>query len=238
MSNWNPEKEWRRLVLENNARTLYNKLSEGTFSYESDSILLERKCETYEDLRAIIGVIKHAKDLKDIKEKGGKAADMVKSLVSLLPGAGAFFKWAEIPGKAFKKGKGVYDSINSGLDTLEGVEDDSGALKKAGGTLDAFKIDDGYQEITDSKLEQMFFDDFSLHLSDKTGPLPDKDINEFFEDWLSKKVGTDVETVKGAAEDTKFTDLEAIEEPGEFKKSVQRIGGALKGSLGKFLGFS
>ena len=124
------------------------------------------------------------------------------------------------------------------MDFIDGVPDDSGTLKKAGGTLDAFKIDDGYQEITDEKLEQKFFDDFSNHLENKTGALPDKDINEFFEDWLSKNVGTDVQTVKGAAEDTKFTDLEAIEEPSEFKKSVNRIGGALKGSLGKFLGFS
>ena len=114
------------------------------------------------------------------------------------------------------------------MDTLEGIEDDSGVLKKAGGTLDAFKIDDGYQEITDNKLEQMFFEDFSNHLNGKTGPLPDKDINEFFEDWLSQKVGDEYETVKGAKEDTKFKDLEAIEDPGEFKKSVELIGRPLK----------
>jgi hypothetical protein len=111
-------------------------------------------------------------------------------------------------------------------------------LKKAGGTLDAFKIDDGYQEITDEKLENKFFEDFSNHLANKTGALPDKDINEFFEDWLSKNIGSEAETVTGAAEDTKFTDIPAIEEPTEFKKSVDRIGGALKGTLGKFLGFS
>ena len=160
-------------------------------------------------------------------------------MLELLPGAGAFFKWAEIPGKAFRKGKKFYDTVKQGMDYIDGVEDDSSVLKKAGGTLDAFKIDDGYQEITDEKLEQKFFDDFSNMLATKadTDELPDKDINEFFEDWLSRNVGTDVQTVKGAAEDTKFKDIPAIEEPTKFKKSIQRIGGALKGALGKFLGF-
>ena len=237
MSNWDPKAEWRRLQLESAALTIYENMLSGTLN-ESKNVLLERKCETYEDLKAIIGVIKHAKELKDIEDKGGKYAEAVKSMLSLLPGAGAFFSWAEVPGKVFNQGKGFYDSVKKGMDFIDNVPDDSGTLKKAGGTLDAFKIDDGYQEITDEKLEQKFFDDFSSHLENKTGALPDKDINEFFEDWLSKNVGTDVQTVKGAAEDTKFTDIEAIEEPSEFKKSVNRIGGALKGSLGKFLGFS
>jgi len=236
MSNWNPKSEYRRLQLEAAAIEIYENLLSGNLN-ESKGIILERKCETYEDLRAIIGVIKHAKEIKDLEDKGGKAAEAVKSLVSLLPGAGAFFAWAEIPGKVFNQGKSFYDTVNKTLDAIEHVPDDSKVLKKAGGTLDAFKIDDGYQEITDEKLEEKFFEDFSHHLEDKTGDLPDKDINEFFEDWLSKNIGTDMQTVKGAAEDTKFTDIEAIDEPGKFKKSVDRIGGALKGTLGKFLGF-
>lgn len=232
---YSPKDEWRRVLLIAEAKCLYEDISNG---HQPESILVERKCETYEDLKAIIGVIKHAKDLKDIEDKGGKAADAIKSLVGLLPGGAAFFNWAEIPGKAFQQGKGVYDTVVKGMDAIDGIPDDSENLKKAGGTLDAFKIDDGYQEITDEKLENKFFEDFSSHLENKSGPLPDKDINEFFEDWLSTNIGTEAETVTGAAEDTKFTDIPAIEEPSNFKKSVDRIGGALKGSLGKFLGFS
>lgn len=232
---YSPKDEWRQLLLITEAKCLYEDISNGG---QLESILVERKCETYEDLKAIIGVIKHAKDLKNIEDKGGKAADAIKSLVGLLPGGAAFFNWAEVPGKAFSQGKSFYDTVVKGMDKLEGIPDDSEVLKKAGGTLDAFKIDDGYQEITDEKLENKFFEDFSYHLENKSGPLPDKDINEFFEDWLSQNIGSKFETVTGAAEDTKFTDIPAIEEPSDFKKSVDRIGGALKGSLGKFLGFS
>ncbi|OUW86439.1 MAG: hypothetical protein CBD74_02295 [Saprospirales bacterium TMED214] len=238
MSLWDPKTEWRRLQLQTDALAIYEGLLAGTLN-ESSKILVERKCETYGDLKAIIGVIKHAKDLKDIEAKGGKAAEAVQTIVGLLPGADAFFNWAQVPGKVFNQGKDFYTAVVKGMDALEGVDDDSGVLKKAGGTLDAFKIDDGYQEITDEKLEQKFFDDFGRHLDtkDPTKELPDKDINEFFEDWLSKNIGTDVQTVKGAAEDTKFTDIPAIEEPSKLKKSVDRIGGALKGALGKFIGF-
>lgn len=233
--NYDPKEEWRQLLLIAEAKCVYEDVSNGS---DIKDLLIERKCETYEDLKAIIGVIKHAKDLKDIEDKGGKAAKAIKSLVGLLPGGAAFFNWAEIPGKAFKKGKSIYDTVNNAMDKLEGLEDDSEILKKSGGALDAFKIDDGYQMITDEKLENKFFEDFSKHLENKTGPLPDKDINEFFEDWLSQNVGTAEETVTGAESDTKFTEIPAIEEPSEFKKSVDRIGGALKGSLGKFLGIS
>ena len=148
MADWDAKAEWRRLQLESAALSIYENMLDGTLN-ESKNVLLERKCETYEDLKAIIGVIKHAKELKDIEEKGGKYAEAVKSMLSLLPGAGAFFSWAEVPGKVFNQGKGFYDSVKKGMDFIDNVPDDSGTLKKAGGTLDAFKIDDGYQEITD-----------------------------------------------------------------------------------------
>lgn len=227
--------EWNRLCLMTEAVTVYDHLLEGG---EINDLLIERNCETYEDLRAIIGTIKHAKEIADIKEKGGKAGKAAETLLGLIPGGAAFINWAQVPGKVFRQGKGMYGTVIKGLDAIEGIDDEASELKKAGGTLDAFKIDDGYQEITDEKLENKFFEDFARHLDGKTGALPDKDINEFFEDWLSRNVGTDVQTVKGAAEDTKFTDIPAIEEPDKFKKSVDRIGGALKGTLGSFLGFS
>ena len=226
------------MQLEADALSIYENLLAGSLN-ESNKIIIERKCETYGDLKAIIGVIKHAKELKDIEEKGGKAAEAVQSIVGLLPGAAAFFNWAEVPGKAFKQGKGYYDTVVNTLEKIEGVPDDSEVLKKSGGILDALKIDDGYQQITDMKMEKKFFEYFSRQLANKDDNerLPDKDINEYFEEWLSTYATEGDETVTGAAEDTKLTDIPAIEEPGKFKKSVDRIGGALKGSLGKFLGF-
>ena len=242
MSNWNPKQEWRKLRLENQATQIYNSLCEGKLSKTQKLQLLSEAetCQTYGDLKNIFGVIKHAKDLKDIAEKGGKAGEAAKTIIGLIPGGAAFINWAQTPAKLFKQGKSYYDGINNALDKLEGVEDDSAELDKAGGILDALKIDDGYQQMTDNKLEQKFFDFLSYHLDGKNDddPLPDKDINEFYEEWLSKRVGTTEETVTGAESDTKFKELPRVENPSEFKKSVDRIGGALKGSLGKFLGWS
>lgn len=242
MSSWDPKDEWRKLRLENQASKIYDSLCEGNLSRNQKLQLLSEAetCETYGDLKNIFGIIKHAKELKDIAEKGGKAGEAAQTIIGLIPGGAAFINWAQAPAKLFKQGKSYYDGINGALDKLEGVEDGSSELKKAGGILDALKIDDGYQELTDNKLEQKFFDYLSSHLDTKGDDedLPDMDINEFYENWLSKNIGSTDETVKGAESDTKFTELPKVEKPSEFKKSVDRIGGALKGSLGKFLGWT
>ena len=242
MSSWDPKNEWRKLRLENQATQIYNSLCEGKLSKNQKLQLLSEAetCETYGDLKNIFGIIKHAKELKDIAEKGGKAGEAAQTIIGLIPGGAAFINWAQAPAKLFKQGKSYYDGINNALDKLEGVDDGSADLKKAGGILDALKIDDGYQHMTDDKLEQKFFDYLSNHLATKGDdePLPDMDINEFYENWLSRYIGTTDETVTAAETDTKLKELPTVEKPSEFKKSVDRIGGALKGSLGKFLGWS
>lgn len=242
MSNWNPKNEWRKLRLENQATEIYDTLCEGNLSKNQKLKLLSEAetCQTYGDLKNIFGIIKHAKELKDIAEKGGKAGEAAQTIIGLIPGGAAFINWAQAPAKLFNQGKSFYDGVVNAMDKLEGVDDGSQDLKKAGGILDALKIDDGYQEMTDDKLEQKFFDYLAGHLAGKQDDeeLPDKDINEFYEEWLSQMVGTNAETVTGASTDTKFKELPKVEKPTEFKKSVDRIGGALKGSLGKFLGWS
>ena len=241
MSSWDPKDEWRKLRLENQASTMYDLLCEGNLSRNQKLDLLSEAetCETYGDLKNIFGVIKHAKELKDIAEKGGKAGEAAQTIIGLIPGGAAFINWAQAPAKLFSQGKSFYDGVIGAMDSLEGVDDGSSDLNKAGGILDALKIDDGYQELTDNKLEQKFFDYLGDHLATKgdNDALPDMDINEFYENWLSKYIGTTDETVKGAESDTKFRELPKVTKPSEFKKSVDRIGGALKGSLGKFLGW-
>lgn len=243
---YNPKNEWRRLRLENQALEIYETLCESSLSKGQKLKLLTESetCETYGDLRNIFGIVKHAKELKDIAEKGGKAGEAAKTIIGLIPGGAAFINWAQTPAKIWKKGKGFYDGAIGALDKLEGLDDGSADLKKAGGILDALKIDDGYQKMTDDKLEQKFFDYLAKELDPDIGghaddePLPDKDINEFYEEWLSANVGSTAETVTGASTDTKFKELPKVQQPTEFKKSVDRIGGALKGSLGKFLGWT
>ena len=236
---YSAKEEWRKLQLISEVKCTYDSLLKGV---PAEEVLVERTCETWQDLHDIIGVITHQKELAKIAKQGGTVGKAAETVISHIPGASAFLKWAQVPGKVFRKSKNIYSVVNSALDSLEGADDDSPDLEKAGGFLDAFKVDDGYQEMIDDKLEAKFFEKLSNYVAIKVRQnpdekLPDQDINKFFEDWLSKEVGSKDETVVGGETSTKWNEIPAIEKPSEFKKSAQRVGKALTSTLGTFLGW-
>ena len=270
MSNWDPKDEWRKLRLMTEARYLMevgadwdtgysddgveNKAEEEQKKKDKDQRLRDKKakdqkeydklkkCETWGDLAEIIGVITHAKELKALEDKGGKAGEAAKTLLKLIPGTAAFMNWVEAGSAGLQKAQEIGNTV---LDTMKGLQtkSDEDVEKAPGGILDAFKIDDGYQRITDNELEEKFFKDFSkyVHKNAKGQPkkeLPDQDINTWFEEWLSENVGSTDETVKGAEEDTKFTDIAKVQVPkSEVRKSAERVGSVFKG-MRSFFGLS
>lgn len=270
MSNWDPKDEWRKLKLMTEARYLMEVSADWDAGYADDDgndinkkeeekkAKDERlkakkakeqeeydkltKCKTWGDLSEIIGVIVHAKELKALEDKGGKVGSAAKTLLKLIPGTAAFMNWVEAGSEGLQKAQEIGGAV---LDTMKGLQpaSDEDAEKAPGGILDAFKIDDGYQRITDDTLEEKFFEDFSAYVEKnaKGNPkkeLPEADINTWYEEWLSKNVGSTDETVQGAEEDTKFTDIAKVQVPkGETRKSAERVGSVLKG-MRSFFGLS
>ena len=190
---------------------------------------------TWGDLQMVLGSIQHAKELEKIKARGGKAGKAAKVLLNVIPG---FSSAAEM----VKFGKETMDSLQSvgGLkdkakqfstvmDAFKDVPDKK--AEKGGGVMDTLKIDDGYQTITDDRLEDGFIKWFANHIADKDPDekIPDEDINGYFEQYVEQKAGTDQETVKGAATDTKFTEIPIVKDKGPIKKSLGRIGNSLGG---------
>ena len=250
MSNWDPKEEWKIFRLETEAIYLYEQTAKGNFLFlegaEADStedgteaeIESAEKCTTWEHLRAVVALMAHGEEVKKLKNAGGKVGSAAATILGLIPGTAAFVNWAQLPSKVMKKPRDLSTAIGNIVSTVRDTPD--AKLKKpAGGILDAFVIDDGYQKIVDKEVEAKFLEDFEAYVSDpkKTGPLPDKDINEWFEQWLSKNHGSGDETVTGAESKTKFTDIPRVEDHSKLEKSIEKIGGTIGSTLKGFIGF-
>lgn len=259
MSNWNPGIEWRRLKLVTEAVSLYETSADWDAGYgdaqgnnkaekeakeaaEEAADAKKTKIKYWGDLHDILDAIAHAKELKSIEKRGGEVGKAAATILSYFPGGDAFVKWAGTPAKFIKDKKKPLDQIKQIMGTVKPIEDEK-LEKPAGGFLDAFKIDDGYQKITDDKLENKFIKDISAEFAEKPRDEeipPDMDINDWYEKWLSENIGDTDETVTGAESDKKFTDINAISpdaKKSKNKKNVQKVGKFIKGGLKSFLGF-
>lgn len=214
----------------------------GDDGFGSDYIPMEQrpKCETWEDLRTVVALMAHGERVKELAAAGGNIGSGAATILGLIPGASTVVNWAQIPAKLMKKPKDFGQAVKKLVKGANQIDAPDEKLKKpASGILDAFRIDDGYQKIVDSEVEAKFLEDFEKWVSDpkKTGKLPDKDINEWFENWLSKNHGSGKETVTGAESSTKFTEIpKVVDNPSEFEKKVEKIGGALGATLKGFMG--
>lgn len=259
MSDWNPKEEWRRLKLVTEAVYLFEVGADYDAGYadeEGESKVDKEeekkkkqaaydalpKVEKWGDLHDIINAISHAKELQALSDKGGQTGKAAATIIGYLPGGGAFMNWAQTPAKVVKAKTQFKDDIKSIMGTVKTLKDEE-VEKPSSGFLDAFKIDDGYQKITDDRLENKFIkdiaDEFGSKPRDEAIP-PDLDINDWYESWLSDNIGDTDETVTGAEEDTKFTDIAKIDDKAkksDMKKSVDRVTKALGGTLKGFLGF-
>ena len=250
---YSPKQEWQKLRLHAEAIYLYEQTTNGNFLFlegteetaeeaseegSAGEIESSPKCETWEHLRAVVALMAHGEEVKELKNAGGKVGSAAATILGLIPGTAAFINWAQLPAKVMKKPRDLGTAVGNIIDTVKGVPD--AKLKApAGGILDAFVIDDGYQKIVDKEVEAKFLEDFEAYVSDpkKTGPLPDKDINEWFENWLSENHGDGDETVTGAESKTKFTDIPKVPDHSKLEKSIEKIGGTLGSTLKGFMGF-
>ena len=248
--NWSSKEEWRKLRLTTEAVYLYEQTAKGNFLFlegsESDGseegseaeIESAPKCTTWEELRAVVALMAHGEEVKKLKDAGGKVGSAAATILGLIPGTATFVNWAQLPSKIMKKPRDLKTAVGNIVDTVKDVPD--AKLKKpAGGILDAFVIDDGYQKIVDKEVETKFLEDFQEYVTDpkKTGDLPDKDINEWFENWLAENHGEGDETVTGAETSTKFTDIPTVPDHDKLEKSIEKIGGTLGATLKGFIGF-
>ena len=245
-SNWNPKDEWNRLLVESQVKDL---LAETEEELDIEETLLDdaypvKKCETWKDLNTLMGVLMHAQELKDIGEKGGAVGSAAMQVLKLIPGTAAFANWVEAGSKGLSKGKDVASGMYKSMKKMQDLPDNT-VENSPGGIYDALKIDDGYQDITDEKLEDSFLKYFAKYVAEQAeknpdGDLPDKDINTYFEEYLANHQGLSGETVTGAEEDTKLTEIPTVDIPDEDRskifKSGERIATAVGGSLKGFLG--
>lgn len=271
MSDWNPKQEWRRLKLMTEARARYEEFellrevsADWDTGYDQDgdgdndaerqeqekkkkkeeeeADAKKAKVKTWGDLQDVIQAITHQKHLAALSKRGGEVGKAADTIMSYFPGSN-IVKIAQVPGKWIKMKKKPWDTMKALMKTVQPLED-AKVEKPAGGFLDAFKIDDGYQQITDDRLENKFIKDITAEFAEKPRDeeIPaDMDINDWYEDWLSKNIGETAETVTGAESDTKFTDINAISpdaKSGKAKKAVQKVSATLGGTLKGFLGLT
>lgn len=266
MEHWNPKKEWHSLKLMTEARARYEEfelITETSADWDAgyrdddgeDLVAKEKKEKeekeadakkakivTFGDLQDVIQAITHQKHLAALSKRGGEVGKAADTIMSYFPGSN-FVKIAQVPGKWIKMKKKPFDTMKALMKTVQPLED-AKVEKSVGGFLDAFKIDDGYQQITDDRLENKFIKDITAEFADKPRDEkipPDMDINDWYEKWLSENIGETAETVTGAEADTKFTDINAISpdaKSGKGKKAVQKVAAAVGGTLKGFLGLT
>ena len=190
---------------------------------------------TWGDLQTVLGSIQHAKELEKMKAKGGKIGKAASIVLGVIPGADGVKNLVKGLGKGYKfiKSAGglkdTADQFNAVMDAFKDVPDKQ--AEKAGGVMDTLKIDDGYQTITDDRIEDGFIKWFAGKIGDKNpdDKIPNEDINHYFEEYVKDNVGTDLETVQGAATDTKFTDIPMVKDKGKVRKALGAVGNSLGG---------
>ena len=133
MSKWNPKDEWRKLRLETEAIYLYEQTAKGNFLMVENQwedklararggdthlyrdaerrkdaeIAMEQrpKCETWDDLRAVVALMAHGKRVKELAAAGGDIGSGAITIMGLIPAASTIVNWAQAPAKLMKKPK-------------------------------------------------------------------------------------------------------------------------------------
>lgn len=204
MNNWNPKKEWEKLVVE-------TKLMEAS----SDDIEVGT-VESWEELHDILDLALQKADMEKAAQDTGEAAGrLTKNLMAALPGIGSV--WGAM---------GAVKDIANLAGKLRSTEDPKAEENPI---MSSLKIDPGYSEILDNNLEKEFIIWFKDWISKQSGPIADSqsDINSVLEEFLKERGDFD-ETVVGGESNHSFTDIPVPSDD----KVIPKLKSLTKGFLG------
>ena len=173
-----------------NAKKEWNNLVESYRIIEEAATVDE-----WEDLHNVIDMALQRKKIAQEYEAGGEAAGkLAKGVIGTIP----------FLGNAWNAAGGVKDVAELAFKLMD-MGDEQVEASEIMGSL---KIDPGYAEILDNKLETEFLKWFKNWIGGRTGPIgPDESsINKVLELFLTER-GTHDETVKDGDSAAKFTDI-------------------------------
>tara|TARA_A100001015_G_C14884305_1_gene669704 strand:- start:20 stop:664 length:645 start_codon:yes stop_codon:yes gene_type:complete len=200
---YSAKKEWAKFILET----------------KINSLLLERKVQTWEEMKEILALAVKAEELKDIEQRGEATGKVIKNVLEYLPGV-----------KLFADGVKLGGQVKDAMDASKAARNADDASAEKNQLLGIFHIDDGYKELVDDKLESEFIKWFPTWLEGKSGSIGQEegDVNSVFEEFLKQRGDFD-ETVVNADSQADFTDIDYPEQEGEFKSAMKKAGSTLKG---------
>ena len=194
------------LLLEMDRMELYQNL-------KADELELKtRKVKTWDDLRALLVMHREHELLeKQAQAAGETAGKIIKNALSLIPGV------QEITaiGGAFK------DAVELGITLRDLAKEDRPIQNDT--LFGILQIDPDYADIIEYGIQDDIIRDFMKEISELEGDISNErwtNMNEYVEYWLENNHGSGPETVTGADDSTKFTDLEIPDLPVPFLKGL------------------
>ena len=196
----------RALLLEMDRMEIYQNLKADELDIQS------RPVKTWDDLRALIVMHREHELLEKQASAAGEAAGkVVKNAMSLIPGFGQI----QAIGGAFKDAVELTHTLRNLAKEDRPVQNDT--------LFGILQIDPEYADIIEYGIQDDIIRDFMKEIEDNTGDITDEgwtNMNEYVEWWLENEFGDGPETVTGADDSTKFTDLTIPDLPVPFLKGL------------------
>ena len=208
--------------------------------------------KTWRQLNDILTIARNVEELNAVSSKAKAAGAGAGKLLPLI-GVIATFIGAPLTGTAAaglgaiskvkaSLGDGVLKSVANAKDARDvalNAREASDTEVEDNPLVDLFKLDDGYQDIIDDKIEKKFLDYFGKYVDDKMETSPDAqidnvDINKFFERFLANE-GDGMETVKDAESSVKFTEIPYNGKPDEVRHAFNKISRSVGGFIDEFI---
>ena len=148
---------------------------------------------------------------KQAQAVGETAGKTIKNALSLIPG----FKEVTAIGGAFKDAVELGNTLRDLAKADRPVQNDT--------LFGILQIDPEYADIIDYGIQDDIIRDFMKEISELEGDITDEgwtNMNEYVEYWLENNYGDGPETVTGANDSTKFTDLKIPDLPIPFLKGL------------------
>ena len=198
--------------------------------------------KTWGQLKDILDIANNIKDLEKAQKSAAAGGAATRALFPALNLVLAAVNPALGVGMAaIKSTADFFSSVKNAKDAASTLRDATDSQVESSPLLDLFKIDDGYQEIVDPKIEEKFLKWFSGWIDgkmkgDPDGKVPPLDINTIFEKFLEDdgNPGFD-ETVTGAVEDTKLNEIPYNGKPSEVKQAWNTVTRAMGGYIDEFM---
>ena len=194
------------LLLEMDRMELYQNLKTDELEIKN------RPVKTWEDLRALL-VLHREHDLieKQAEAAGETAGQVMKNVIAMIP----YLSNIAAIGGAFK------DAGELALTLRDLAKEDRPVQKDT--LFGILQIDPEYADIIDYGIQDDIIRDFMKEIEENTGNITDDgwtNMNEYVEWWLENNYGDGPETVTGANDSTKFTDLKIPDLPLPFIKGL------------------